>query len=560
MKNLKIGPRLIVSFLIVALFTLILGVVGIVSATTLSNQVEAIYDENVVAINAVSIIRGRFNDIRLNTQSLARFGDDDAKINEIKNIVAGYDADIVAASDDYESTITDMSLETSFSDFEKLYPEYINSFDEVVLAAGTGGSTAAYAVFDEYDSHADEVLTAIEGMASFNMGLADDTKSSVDSLSVFVLILLIGCVIIAIIISIILALFITKSITVPIAYVTHILSDLGKKGRTNFSEAEWAEQKRLASGKDETAVCAENLGYVASSLNSVAELLTKVSEGDLTVEHKALSEDDLISAAIIKMVGNLNKMFGEIDEASKQVSLGANQITDASQMLAQGSTEQAATVEELSAAIQDVAEKTKLNAKRATEASNMSADVKNNAEKGEDQMKQMTAAVTEINQASQDISKVIKVIDDIAFQTNILALNAAVEAARAGEAGKGFAVVADEVRNLASKSAAAAKETGSLIENSMKKAELGSAIAAQTADSLAEIVGGINKSSDLIAEIANSSEQQSFAIGQINDGIVQVSDVVQKTSATAEECAASAEELNAQSTVLTSSVSQFRLK
>jgi methyl-accepting chemotaxis protein len=260
------------------------------------------------------------------------------------------------------------------------------------------------------------------------------------------------------------------------------------------------------------------------------------------------------------MLDSLNKMFGEIDIASEQVSLGARQISDASQTLAEGSTEQAATVEELSASIQDIAEKTRQNAERADDASKMSVSVKVNAEKGAEQMSQMTAAVTEINQASQDISKVIKVIDDIAFQTNILALNAAVEAARAGEAGKGFAVVADEVRNLASKSAAAAKETGVLIENSMKKAELGSTIASDTAASLADIVDGINKSTELIAEIADGSKQQSLAISQINDGIMQVSEVVQRNSATAEECAASAEELNAQSTVLTEHVQKFELR
>jgi methyl-accepting chemotaxis protein len=367
-------------------------------------------------------------------------------------------------------------------------------------------------------------------------------------------------VVLAIIVSIIMAVTITKNIAGPVGYVTSILKAIGTYGRTTFTEDEWAEQRKLASGKDEVAECSENLGNLANALNGVAGLLTRVADGDLTIEHTAMSDDDVISASIIRMINSLNKMFGEIDQASEQVSLGANQISDASQNLAQGSTEQAATVEELSASIQDVAEKTKHNAERAADASHMSSEVKQNAEKGAEQMTQMTEAVSEINQASQDISKVIKVIDDIAFQTNILALNAAVEAARAGEAGKGFAVVADEVRNLASKSAAAAKETGALIENSMKKAELGSSIAQQTAESLAEIVEGINKSTDIITGIAESSNEQSIAISQINDGITQVSEVVQKNSATAEECAASAEELNAQSALLTEHVSRFKLK
>jgi methyl-accepting chemotaxis protein len=316
----------------------------------------------------------------------------------------------------------------------------------------------------------------------------------------------------------------------------------------------------IATQKSELGECADAICHVADAINGVAVMMGQIADGDLTIDHKAISEEDTLSKAIIATLAKLNDMFSGIQIASEQVSVGAAQISDASQSLAQGSTEQAATVEELSASIQDVAEKTKQNADRAGQASELSNSIKGNAEKGSEQMEQMTNAVADINQASQDISKVIKVIDDIAFQTNILALNAAVEAARAGEAGKGFAVVADEVRNLASKSAAAAKETGTLIENSMRKAELGSSIAEQTAKSLAEIVEGINHSSDLITSIADSSEEQNVAISQINDGISQVSEVVQKNSATAEECAASAEELNAQSSVLQSNISQFQLK
>jgi methyl-accepting chemotaxis protein len=560
MKNLKIGPRLFASFLLLTVFTLVLGIMGIISSTTLSAQVSSMYDEPVTAIKAISVMRGRFNNIRLQVLEFAVAADDPDKADDYITKIDGYKTDIQNAMATYEGTITDKDKESDYYNFKDQFTAYMTDVDKIKTAADSGGSAAALAAFDQYHTDAEDVLTLIENISDYNDSIASALDKSSDDIALGVLIAQIAIIVIAIAAAVIIAMSTTKSIATPIGYVTKILKEIGTKGRTSFTEAEWAVQKQLASGKDETAECAGYLGNVAAALNGVAGILDRVSDGDLTIEHKAMSEDDVISRAIIKMLDSLNKMFAEINQAAGQVSLGADQISDASQHLAEGSTEQAATVEELSASVQDIAEKTKQNAESADEASQMSATVKQNAEKGASQMSQMTAAVSEINEASQDISKVIKVIDDIAFQTNILALNAAVEAARAGEAGKGFAVVADEVRNLASKSAAAAKETSVLIENSMKKAELGSTIAAETAESLAEIVDGIKNQTDLIAEIAESSKQQSGAISQINDGIMQVSEVVQKNSATAEECAASAEELNAQSTVLSENIAQFKLK
>ncbi len=264
--------------------------------------------------------------------------------------------------------------------------------------------------------------------------------------------------------------------------------------------------------------------------------------------------------ALKTMTDNLNITFSEFNSASSQVSIGSTQVADGAQALAQGATQQAASIEELSSSISEVAAKTKANAELAEESAALAGTIKGSAEKGTQQMDEMVAAVKEINDASQSIGMVIKTIDDIAFQTNILALNAAVEAARAGEHGKGFAVVADEVRNLAAKSAAAAKDTESLIANSIAKAELGGRIAAETATSLSEIVSGINESETLVTNIARSSEEQSAGIGEINTGIDQVAQVVQQNSATAEQSAAASQEMSSQSDLLREMIARFKLK
>jgi methyl-accepting chemotaxis protein len=404
---------------------------------------------------------------------------------------------------------------------------------------------------------------AVSSVESLSAAMDEDMGAEISAsltLSVTSLIIVIVVAVFAIIISVVLSIIISKSITVPVQFLTDTLSKIGHRGQITFSDSDWKQAREIASGKDEVAESVSSLMATCERLETVGKNLTLVANGDLTQDIKALSEDDLMGLTINKMVDNLNGMFRDINNATSEVSSGAGQISDGAQSLAQGSTEQAATVEELSASIADIANKTKENADMANNAASLANEIKANAEKGNAQMAEMTKAVDEINTASQNISKVIKVIDDIAFQTNILALNAAVEAARAGEAGKGFAVVADEVRNLASKSAAAAKETGALIENSMKKAELGAQIAAETALSLNEIVSGINESTVIVGKIADSSEEQKTAIAQINDAIEQVSEVVQRNSATAEQSAASSQELNAQSNILSANVSKFHIK
>jgi methyl-accepting chemotaxis protein len=224
-----------------------------------------------------------------------------------------------------------------------------------------------------------------------------------------------------------------------------------------------------------------------------------------------------------------------------------------------GATEQAASLEEISSSLNEMASQTRINAENAHQANELSAQVKKAAEKGNLQMQDMVSAINAISDSGQSISKIIKVIDEIAFQTNLLALNAAVEAARAGKHGKGFAVVAEEVRNLAARSAKAAKETAELIEGAVHKTASGKEIASQTAKRLEEIVSGILQVTNLVEDIASASSFQAEGISQINQSLGQIDQVTQQNTANAEESAAAAEELSSQAEELSSLLVQFKL-
>ncbi|WP_050739839.1 methyl-accepting chemotaxis protein [Acetobacterium bakii] len=306
----------------------------------------------------------------------------------------------------------------------------------------------------------------------------------------------------------------------------------------------------------------QTIGFLKRYVDEITQTLEKVGQGNLDLEITAnyLGDFSAIKAAINGITTSISITMKDIDDAASQVEIGARQISDGGQALSQGTTEQASSIEELTASIEEVAGETKKNAMRANEANERAVEVHKNAEVGNSQMEKMVSAMVEINDSSRNISKIIKVIDDIAFQTNILALNAAVEAARAGQQGKGFAVVAEEVRNLAARSAVAVMETTVLIEGSIEKVQEGSKIADETAVSLSEILREIEKVAGLVGTIAQASNDQASEIAQINQGIEQVSQVVQTNSATAEESAAASEELSGQALMLKEMVGAFKLK
>ncbi|TYQ15585.1 UNVERIFIED_CONTAM: methyl-accepting chemotaxis protein [Acetivibrio alkalicellulosi] len=297
-------------------------------------------------------------------------------------------------------------------------------------------------------------------------------------------------------------------------------------------------------------------------ISEITYVLTQLSKGNLNISINSEYKGDFIEIknSLNLIVDSFNTVLLEINNASEQVASGAKQVSETSMSLSQGSTEQASSIEELSSSVEEVANQTKQNAVSANQANELALTAKNTAVEGNERMYEMLQAINKINEASGNISKIIKVIDEIAFQTNILALNAAVEAARAGQYGKGFAVVAEEVRNLAGKSSNAAKETSALIEGSIEKVETGTKIANETAEALSRIVDDIDKVFNYVGSIADSSNHQATAISQINDGINQVSQVVQTNSAISEECAAASQELSSHSQILKELVGKFELK
>ena len=301
---------------------------------------------------------------------------------------------------------------------------------------------------------------------------------------------------------------------------------------------------------------------ISGSMKKIITAADRIAEGDLTVEVDIDAKDEIgdLAKAFKKMGNNLDEVLSGINAASEQVSSGAGQLSESSVSLSQGASEQASSIEELTASLEQISAQTQLNAQNASQANKLAGAVQANAQQGNGQMREMLGAMEGINESSANISKIIKVIDDIAFQTNILALNAAVEAARAGQHGKGFAVVAEEVRNLAAKSANAAKETTDMIEGSIRKVEAGTKLAAHTAEALEKIVDGVAQAAVLVNQIDVASSEQAIGLTQINQAVMQVSQVVQANSAVSEQSAAASKELAGQAEMMRESVGRFTLK
>ena len=557
-RNLRIRLKLYILIGVALIGMLIIGGMSFSLMGRMNDMTSDISTSWLPSIDTARDLTATLSNIRLNELGYLTAISDDVRESSLQYLQKEKN-DMNALLATYEGLLDD-DERAFYDNTMKFWAQYSQADEEMIKLAEQGHTEDARAILEG------ECVTLYNSLNSaFNDIIAYNTEGSnaATEESFFLyrtaMILMAAVIIAIILVGVFFSFVVVRLIKTPISEI--------EAAALKMAEGD-LDVKISYTSKDELGVLAEQVRRLIRKLQVIIDdenkFLAKMAAGDFTVD--SICEEEYTGGfhpLLISFRGiaeKLNDTMLQISQSSAEVANGSEQVSNGAQALSQGATEQASSVQELAATISEISDKVSENADHARQANAMAGNVSAEMDTSNEKMQQMIRAMSDISNCSSEIGKIIKTIEDIAFQTNILALNAAVEAARAGDAGKGFAVVADEVRNLASKSAEASQNTSVLIENSLKAVENGTQIVDETAQSLFQAVNNVNEMAGIIGQISEASSNQADSISQITTGIDQISSVVQTNSATAQESAAASEELSSQAQLMKGLVEKFKLK